>query len=441
MLNGTRKDRGQVLIIFVFAIVGLIGITGLAVDGGNIYSDRRHAQNAADAASLSAAVIKINQQKNGASGCTDITTPTACGAKVKNAALDMAAANGYTGDLVHDTVEVHIPPIDGPYSDCTSYAFRCTDYIEVIISTNVDTFFARVLGITQLHNRVEAVALARFSPTGHLYSGSSLVELSPTSSNCNGDVYFGGSGTITLNGGGVFVNSNNPTCAFKETKTCPTVILNGATIQGVGGQFPGCASPVMQKAASQYPFPPDELFPAPAECSQAPKPSTLDADGYTHLYPGHYSSLPPAKNTRLEPNGVYCVDTLIKTTNPNSNFVGQGVFIYIKPDGAFSFQGGTINLTAPTSGQYAGYLLYVASDYQGNPQNCNINAGSGDTISGVIYAPYCALTINGASGSVGFSAQVIAYTIDLEGSANLIFNYDQNSSPTVPEYDRTGLYH
>jgi hypothetical protein len=305
----------------------------------------------------------------------------------------------------------------------------------------VNTWFARVLGISQLHNRVEAVALARYSAGGHLYSGSSLVELAPTSSSCNGDVYFGGSGTITLNGGGVFVNSDNSTCAFKITRTCPTVVLNGASIQGIGGQFPGCASPTMTHVTNAQQFPPDQIFSEPAECSQNPQSSTLDGDGYTHLYPGHYSSLPPSKNTRLEPNGVYCVDNLIKTTNPNSNFVGLGVFIYIRPGGAFSFQGGTINLTAMTTGQYAGYLIYVASNYTGSPQNCTINGGSGDTISGVIYAPYCALTINGSSGSLGFSAQVIAYTIDLEGSANLIFNYDQNSSPSVPEVDRTGLYH
>src|SRR5512146_1487906 len=89
------RDRGQVLIIFVFAIIGLIGITGLAIDGGNIYSDRRHAQNAADTAALAGSVVKIKEQKNGATGCTDLTTPTACGAKVLNAALDLAETNGY----------------------------------------------------------------------------------------------------------------------------------------------------------------------------------------------------------------------------------------------------------------------------------------------------------------------------------------------------------
>ncbi|HTP00976.1 MAG TPA: pilus assembly protein TadG-related protein, partial [Anaerolineales bacterium] len=62
-MNPTQKpERGQVLIIFVFAIIGLIAIAGLAIDGGNIYSDRSRARNAADAAALAGAMVKVNEQ-------------------------------------------------------------------------------------------------------------------------------------------------------------------------------------------------------------------------------------------------------------------------------------------------------------------------------------------------------------------------------------------
>ncbi|MGE5073357.1 MAG: Tad domain-containing protein, partial [Anaerolineae bacterium] len=49
-------ESGQALILIVFAIVGLVGLTGLAVDGGLTYSDRRRAQNAADNSALAAAL-------------------------------------------------------------------------------------------------------------------------------------------------------------------------------------------------------------------------------------------------------------------------------------------------------------------------------------------------------------------------------------------------
>ncbi|HEY3335402.1 MAG TPA: pilus assembly protein TadG-related protein [Candidatus Limnocylindrales bacterium] len=48
-------ERGQVLVIFVLALVALMAATGLAIDIGRFYSERRFLQNAADAAALAAA--------------------------------------------------------------------------------------------------------------------------------------------------------------------------------------------------------------------------------------------------------------------------------------------------------------------------------------------------------------------------------------------------
>src|SRR5512143_4256505 len=111
--------RGQVLIIFVFAIIGLVGATGLAIDGGNIYSDRRHAQNAADTAALAAALVRNNLEKavNGANeaDCILLADGSSCGPSVAIAALDRATSNGYTNLENGSTVEVHTPPIDGYY--------------------------------------------------------------------------------------------------------------------------------------------------------------------------------------------------------------------------------------------------------------------------------------------------------------------------------------
>ena len=50
----TRRDAGQVLVIFVLALVALMGAAGLAFDIGRFYTERRFLQNAADAAALAA---------------------------------------------------------------------------------------------------------------------------------------------------------------------------------------------------------------------------------------------------------------------------------------------------------------------------------------------------------------------------------------------------
>lgn len=47
-----RGERGQTLVIFVFAVVGLLAMVGLAIDGGTVFVDRRRMQNAADAGAL-----------------------------------------------------------------------------------------------------------------------------------------------------------------------------------------------------------------------------------------------------------------------------------------------------------------------------------------------------------------------------------------------------
>ena len=54
-MNIHSKERGQALIVIALALVALAGITGLVVDGGNAFLDRRNAQNAADSAALAAA--------------------------------------------------------------------------------------------------------------------------------------------------------------------------------------------------------------------------------------------------------------------------------------------------------------------------------------------------------------------------------------------------
>ena len=90
MNKRNNSERGQVLVIIALAMIGLIAMTGLAIDGSMVLSDRRNAQNAADTAVLAGALAKVRPQ-------TD-----AYGNPIpwKLVALDRAGSNGYTGDLV-----------------------------------------------------------------------------------------------------------------------------------------------------------------------------------------------------------------------------------------------------------------------------------------------------------------------------------------------------
>ncbi len=64
--NLSNRERGQILVILVLALVGLLAFTSLAIDIGMVFSDRRYYQNVADAAALAAVekaseAIRLNQ--------------------------------------------------------------------------------------------------------------------------------------------------------------------------------------------------------------------------------------------------------------------------------------------------------------------------------------------------------------------------------------------
>src|SRR5689334_9285779 len=139
-------QHGQALILIALAAVGLFGIVGLAIDGSAKFSDRRHAQNAADTAALAAALAKATALTNGLSNSPDTCPPPSgfssspvCDA-LQLAGLDRADSNGYDNNLVSNTVEVYSPPISGYYSGNESY-------VQVIITSKVNTSFARVVEI------------------------------------------------------------------------------------------------------------------------------------------------------------------------------------------------------------------------------------------------------------------------------------------------------
>ena len=52
-----RSPRGQMIIIVALALTALVAMTGLVIDGGMAWSNRRQVQNAADAAAMAGARV------------------------------------------------------------------------------------------------------------------------------------------------------------------------------------------------------------------------------------------------------------------------------------------------------------------------------------------------------------------------------------------------
>lgn len=83
-----EAERGQLLVIFALALVALIGMVGLIIDGGDTALQRRDQQNVADAAAMAAGYAFLNYEDEFA------------------AAQAVAAANGYTHGQDSTTVVV-----------------------------------------------------------------------------------------------------------------------------------------------------------------------------------------------------------------------------------------------------------------------------------------------------------------------------------------------
>jgi Flp pilus assembly protein TadG len=449
------QETGQALILIALAAVGLFGVVGLAIDGSAKFSDRRHAQNAADTAAL-AGSLELARDEAPSPDTWDTV------------ARDVAAANGYSGDLVSSQVWVHYCDaisVSSPV-DCGPYNGRHT-YIQVVVFSTVDTYFARLIGINQTHNLVNAVTYV--SKQEPLAGGDSIVALNPNPS-CPGSFLVGGSGTISLSGGGMFINSDNADCVWEQQGCNVTVNVTGtnwegdpASISSAGGSIdvdPNCSGNInatTSTTGSELEFPP-EMPEEPAECIAPPGHWTNDASykeynaegvlytGLTVLEPGRYNEFPPKSgggNTVYDHvfllPGIYCVNDSIKTVDKKLWLEGDNVTIYIRPGYKFSYEGGTINLSATESGPYADYVMIVATDFTGAPEACKIDGNAANSFTGTILAPYCNVTINGGSTDTSYNAQIIAYEVKLNGNNTINFTYD----PDVNRWKepKVGLMH
>jgi len=426
------SEQGQALILIVLAAIGLFGIAGLAIDGSVKFSDRRHAQNAADAAALAGALAK------GAGD--DMTTWKA---KAKQIAYD----NGYDSNFVSNTVSVYSCNESG--ASCGAYA-GSSEYVQVIIMSNVNTYFSRVIGVSQTHNTVQAVALAQKG--GPFYDGNLIVALNPNPcTGSNGNIVLGGNSDINLTGGGIFVNSGGSGCGI-ELSGCPVINVTSGGVTSTGTANVNLTSssstctasssaiPAPSYNSDPYDFPPD-MPPVPPECTSPYGTYSSPNSAQTVVTPGRWNQFPPSDSSVndeivMSP-GVYCVDDVIKLRSRSLVLKGQDVTIYVRANNYFQIEGGTINLDAPDEGDYAGYLFIVDSDFTGTPPNCSIDGNSVNTYEGTIFAPYCDVTVNGDSTGANLDAQIIGYTVTLNGSATMNINYDSDNVVRDPR--RVGL--
>jgi len=437
-MKHSKYEKGQALILIVLAIFGLIGLTGLTIDGGNIYSDRRHAQNAADAAVMAAALTKVR------------------GGDWQAAGMARAADNDYDNNGTSNTVQVVSPPISGTYAGNP-------DYLQCLIVSHVDTYFAGVVGIHQMTNRVQAVSKTKLSGIGPLFDGEALVSLKETGTTFTtcGNPY------VNVTGSGIFVNSSSDCAmevignvhlevdeAYAIVNPSDPICTNG-NVNMVGAVAPG---------ATQIDYPPEIFIAAPSfDCTGAGS-----YDPATHTFsPGNYNSIKITKDTQTFLPGNYCFngDVTINggdisatwasflftsgdfNVNGNATFTANNLIVYSKDDaegmhfngtgdvsciectfymetGDVEWNGNANNyFTAPTNPEAPNYNLLIYMPY-GNNSTLKINGNADSEIQGTILAVSSHIQVSGNSSTNSIKSQIVGYTVEACGNGTLNIDFD-----------------
>jgi len=435
MINN-KHEKGQAIIIIAFAIVALVGFAALAIDGGRVLSDRRHAQNAADTAAYAAALAKIKSQS------------------YTDAGEGRAESNGYDNNGMSNIVEVNL---------CSDTGITCqlptgsnpADYIRVKITSHVQTVFARVLGIGQLTNVVQAVAKATSPVTSSWFNGKALVS---TMEGCKGDngapnnpFTAGGNGTTIINNSGIFVNSAC-SVAFVDNGTSNIVTTTQGTcvVGGIQSGVNGVTPPPVGHCGTQININ-DYVLPSPEEdgyCDQ--EGSITGSNGDYEATPGYFNKTGNQTFPDVSPSGVlklhkgvYCFYNGI-SLNANweitSDFDGdghdsdsEGVFFYV-PNGDVTFNGSSsLNLHAIDSSDYPltiqKYLFYIPLS---NDANVTITGSNGSSFTGTVLAPASHCTLDGSGNAFSLDTQLICFDTTITGAGYIdITHTDANNAVTT----------
>lgn len=431
------NESGQVIIILVFAVIGLIGFTALAIDGGMIYSDRRHAQSASDASSLAGGgnIAMYMDNRNivyREFRCTDRDVIDAINYGVFKAS-ERALGNDYndTEFSINTVCEEHGPNFDEKYID-----------ISTDINRESQTAFIHFVNQNRAIN--EVASTVRVRPTNNIAFGNAIVGLSdlPCDGNNEGVILGGSSGTY-IEGGGIWSNGcmrcTGLGSAAEDEPAVQVIPPTPGMISYVG---------VMQNCN------PDELSPFPMH-----QPDPLP-EGAWEIDPpdcnGPRSITIPKINTSqtLNPNTLYCLtdpNNVVKITN--LNLVGKGVTIYSVNAGDIEISGGDVNLSAPEppkpgdppTAAIPGVLFYVNPNIPVDPLDRPVVKLVGNACTnynGLIYAPTAMVDLAGTV-DVGcdveslwtvFYTQVVGWTVQITGNSILDIKYDKDNMIKKPAY-------
>ena len=370
-------ESGQATIFAVLSMTVLLGFVGFAADVGVLLHTKRNVQTAADSAAIAGAAEL---------GYTDLTYSAAGQAA--------ATQNGFTNGVNGAVVTINNPPLYGAHAGAGNAAF-----VEAIVSQDQPTIFAATFAALFHGNslstmKVVARAVATNGPgEGCLYLlGPSGADLTAT-----------GNASISAPSCGINVNSNSSNAVDLTGNVTVTAKSIAVVATGIDetGNVTISPTPVTGAVPSANPLAYLQS-PTYSSCSNA-----IIQSGTTHLGPATpggtvcYNGISATGNQVVDLSpGTYVLNGDLQLTG-NVSLSGTGVTLDLL--GNVNITGNaTLDLTAPTTGAYAGILVYQTS-----ANNLNLTGNAGSTLEGVIYAPNAAVNFTGNSASTIYTDFVV----------------------------------
>jgi hypothetical protein len=471
-----RRERGQVLAIFAFGLIGILAIAALVFDVGQNLFERRKQQDAADSSALGGARFM------NVAACRLSPSATNC-AQAVSTALELAVQHGYAPSQV----TINVPP------DASSRFANIPGHIQVTITSNRGSYFAGVLGLTSFKVSAQAVA-ANIDNYPLPYS---LVSLnSGGGDGCkaghitgNGTVYIEGDimvsatctapGALSFDGSNVNVTVTGQCATAGEIDYGPSsTVACGSTAEGivpVTDPLAGLEGPAIGSAA--VPRPPAAMVVTgshaasnrpPNGCPGSTTPATqasptgcdvhFNREKVVRIYPGVYWGGLKIRETSdnltvyMEP-GIYYMagggfevagPVDLYSVDPGGTTYGasgtSGVLIYNTDHptcpstgpciSAVDFQntsGGVIKLRGYNGPTWEKMLVYQDRDASSQPA-LKLSGNTQMTLSGTIYLPKADFDYAGNSTGEIFGAQVICDTFKVSGNGGLSILYDPDES-------------
>ncbi|MCX6055645.1 MAG: pilus assembly protein TadG-related protein [Chloroflexi bacterium] len=409
-----RNESGQIIVILAIAMVALLGITALAIDGSIFLNDRRHDQSTADSAALAGAGAAAQILKDHPPN--EFYCGSSLGAQASVVAM-LAAQNLALSDNV---ALVQGDPLNGISVTCGTDSYRNYLDIRAIVTSDTPTTFARVLSRNQMRTTVSATS--RVYPKETLAFGNGIASLSNSCMTIGG-IDFAGSVHITVLGAGIFTNSCLTGSGTVDVESTGQIsYYTGAAPHPDAHNF----SPAPTKVTQRLPL---VSVPTPNCTLVSDYASPISNTNGGTINPGNYSKIKLTSVDTLTMNpGLYCM-TGDFTTTGQAHVYANGVTIYFN-QGKFDVAGTSfLNMSAPNCETSAcgvppairGMLIYLDPNNNGH---VNFTGTADSSFMGTIFAPGGTIDAAGSGTSVSLNTQLVANRVNVTGSAKITLNLD-----------------